>query len=350
MPSLAFDSFFKAIRKGEIPNAVYFHGAEDVLKDEAIAEIVARALDPSLKDFNLDQRSAADLDAEAAETLCNTLPMMSDRRIVVIRDVEAWNKRARAKVAVLRYLERPAAETILLLVQGAVELETDSELAARTTVVETDPLPPDRARKWLLLQAERRGLVLEEDAALHMVRVTDARLGALRSELDKLAGLGGGAPLTIDRVSDFLGVRHGETQFDWRDAVLRGEAGRAAAMLPHLLAQSGVSGVSLVALLGTNVVGLGLARTHYDNGSRGPQLFQAIKGSLFRARPFRVSYDTAAAEWSRLASAWSRTRVEGCLKALRNADIRLKSTTVSDEQAILFDLVMELTVPWQAAA
>ena len=350
MASLAFDPFFKAIRKGEIPNAVYLVGAEDVLKNEAIEEIVARVLDPSLKDFNFDQRSAADLDPETADTLCNTLPMMADRRIVVIRDVEAWNKRAKAKAAVLRYLERPAAETILLLVQGGTDLEVDSELAGRTTVVEADPLPPERAKKWLLLQAERRGIALEDDAALHMVRVTDARLGELGSELDKLAGLGGGAALTMDRVADFLGVRHGETQFDWRDTVLRGEAGRAAAMLPHLLAQSGISGVSLVGLLGTSVVGIGLARAHHDKGSRGPQLFQAIKASLFRARPFRLSYDAAAADWSRLAPAWSRSRIERCLKTLRNADTRLKSTTVADEQSILFDLIMELTVPWQAAA
>lgn len=350
MPSQAFDPFFKAIRKGEIPNAVYFCGSEDVLKDEAVAEIVARVLDPSLKDFNFDQRSATDLDPETAETLCNTLPMMADRRVVVIRDVEAWNKRAKAKAAILRYLERPAAETVLLLVQGGLEPDPDGELAARTVVVVAEPLPPERALRWLLLQAERLGLVVEEKAAQHLVQVTDSRLGELRSELDKLAGLAGGAPLTLDQVSDSLGVRHGETQFDWRNAVHRGDSGRAAAMLPHLLAQSGVSGVSLVALLGTSVVGLGLARAHYDKGSRGPQLAQAIKGSLFRARPFRLSYDVAAAEWSRLAPTWPRARVEVCLKALRNADTRLKNTTVSDEQSILFDLIMELTVPWQVAA
>ena len=43
-------------------------------------------------------------DPDAVEALCTTLPMMSDRRLVVIRDVESWNKKARAKTAVLRYL------------------------------------------------------------------------------------------------------------------------------------------------------------------------------------------------------------------------------------------------------
>jgi DNA polymerase-3 subunit delta len=350
MPKQAFDPFFKAARKGEIPNAVYLHGPEDVLKEEVVTEIISRVLDPSLRDFNFDQRSALSLDPEQAETLCHTVPMMSDRRIVVIRDVEAWNKRARAKATILRYLERPASETILMLIQGSTESEVDDELAAKTVTVAVEPLAPDRCEKWVMHYAERLGVQLEEAAARHMVKVTDARLADLRSELDKLAGLGGGEPLTLDRVAASLGVRHGETQYDWREAVLRGESGKAVAMLPHLLSQTGVTGVGLVALLGTSVIGLGLARSYYDQGSRGPHLFQAIKGSLFRARPFRLSFDAAAAEWSRLAPSWPRARVERSLTALRTADLRLKNTTVSDERSVLFDLLMELSVPWLAAA
>src|SRR5262245_59738124 len=115
MPSTAFDSFFKALRKGEVPGVIYLHGTEDVLKEEAIAEILDRAVASTLRDFNVDQVSAADLAPERAETLCNTLPMMAERRVVVIRDVEAWAKRAKGRAAILRFLERPAPETILIL-------------------------------------------------------------------------------------------------------------------------------------------------------------------------------------------------------------------------------------------
>jgi DNA polymerase-3 subunit delta len=350
MPTQSFDTFFKALRKGEIPPVIYLHGPEDVLKEEAITAILDQVLEPSLRDFNFDQRSAATLDPEEAETSCNTLPMMADRRVVVIRDVETWNKRAKAKGIVLKYLDRPASETVLVLVQGGAEEEVDSDLAAKSVSVSAAPLPPDRAKKWLLLHASRVGLEIEDRAADHMVRVTDGSLAALRSELDKLAGLAGSAPLSVARVSEFLGVRHGETQYDWRDAVLNGETAAAAAILPRLLAQSGVTGVSLTSLLGTSMAGLGLARGYFDRGQKGPALAQAIKGSLFRARPPRVSYDAAAAQWSRLAPAWPRRRVERGLRALLLADERLKSTTVANEAAILFDLIMELTVPWQAAA
>lgn len=350
MPGQDFDQLFKGLRKGEIPNALYLHGPEDVLKEEAVAEIVTRALDPSLKDFNFDQRSAASLTPEDAETLCQTLPMMSDRRVVVIRDVETWNKRAKAKSTVLRFLERPAPETILVLVQGPGEEGVDAELAAKTVSVAAEGLAPERAKRWLLLHAERLGVKIEEDAAEHMVKVTDGSLSELRSELDKLAGLDPSERLTLARVSEFLGVRHGETQYDWRDLVLESKAGEAAEILPHLLAQSGVTGVSLVTLLGTNLVGVGLARALSDRGTKGPALVQAVKAVLFRTRPPRLSYDAAAVQWSRWANEWPRTRLERGLAALRRADERLKNTTVSDERSILFDLVMELALPWQRAA
>src|ERR1044071_3340034 len=125
MPKESFDSFSKLVKTGEIPPTVYLYGEEDVLKDEAVRAIVDRVVDPGLRDFNYDQRSAGQLDPEAIETLCNTLPMMAGRRVVVIREVEAWNKRARGRAAMLRYLEKPAPKTVVVLVQGAARRGDD---------------------------------------------------------------------------------------------------------------------------------------------------------------------------------------------------------------------------------
>src|SRR6188474_1400718 len=108
MPKLAFDVFSRQIRSGDIPPAIYLYGDEDVLKDEAVRAILEAVVDPGLRDFNYDVRTASQLDPDHVEALCATLPMMADRRLVVIRDVEAWNKRARAKAAVLHYLAKPA--------------------------------------------------------------------------------------------------------------------------------------------------------------------------------------------------------------------------------------------------
>src|ERR1041385_2743555 len=127
MPKESFETFSRLVRSGEIPPAVYLYGEEDVLKDEAVRAIVDRVVDPGLRDFNYDQRSAGQLDPEAVETLCNTLPMMAERRLVVIREVEAWTRRAHGKAAMLRYLEKPAPKTVVVLVQGAARRGGDRD-------------------------------------------------------------------------------------------------------------------------------------------------------------------------------------------------------------------------------
>src|SRR5687767_11759636 len=155
MPTQTFEAFIAGVRRGTVPQAVYLHGSEDVLKEEAVSEIVTRLLDPSVKDFNFDQRSATNLDPEDAETLCFSLPMLAERRVAIIRDVEAWNKRGKAKSTVLRFLDRPSQETALILIQGSASTELDPDLVSRTTSVAADSLSQDDAKAWVLRHMEK---------------------------------------------------------------------------------------------------------------------------------------------------------------------------------------------------
>lgn len=351
MPSRTLDALFRSLNKGELAPVYYLYGAEDVLKDDAVKSIVDRAVDPSLRDFNLDQRSAAQLDAEEVYSLCNTLPMLADRRVVLLRDIEGWKRKTKGRAEFIKYLQRPSAETVVILVQGSGEESEDRELASGAYTVRFDPLPPERARKWLSHQAGKMGVTLEPDAAEHLMRSVGSDLGGLTSELAKLASLPAGEPLTAAQVGDLVGVRHGETIWDWRQAVLDGQAGRAVSLLPSILAQPGVSGVKLLMMIGTALVGLGLARAHYDRGIRGRSLEAAVLKSLLSARPFGLlGYKEEASRWSSWAPRWPSQRIRAALRAARDTDVALKDTTVSDERGLLTDLVLRIGIPSAEAA
>jgi DNA polymerase-3 subunit delta len=337
------DSLFRSLNKGSLAPVYYFHGAEDVLKDEAVRAILDRALDPSVRDFNFDQRSAGQLDAEMVHSLCNTLPMLADRRVVLLRDVENWKRKTAGRSEFLRYLERPCPETVVILVQGSGEDDEDKELAKGAYTVRFDALPPERASRWVLHRAGQLGLVLEPDAVEHLVRSVGSDLGPLASELAKLASLPADEPLTVERVAELVGVRSGETQWDWRAAVLDDQSGRAVTLLPALLAQPGVTGVKLVSLLGSALVGVGIARGLYDKGSRGGALEDAVLKTLFKHRPAGLGgYRDEASRWSRWAPRWSLARLRAALRAALETDQALKNTTVSDEHGLLTELVMRL--------
>ncbi|MGI8817817.1 MAG: DNA polymerase III subunit delta [Gemmatimonadales bacterium] len=345
MPAHSMDNLSRSLSKGELASVYYLYGPEDVLKDEAVKAIIEQAVDPTLRDFNFDQRSAAQLDAEEVYALCNTLPMLAERRIVLLRDIEGWKRKTKGRAEFIKYLQRPSPETVVIMVQGSAEEAEDRELAAGAYTVRFDPLPPERARKWLTNQASKLGVILEPDAAEHLMRSVGSDLSALTSELAKLASLPAGEPLTAERVGNLVGIRHGETLWDWREAVLDSQAGRAATLLPSILAQPGVSGVKLVTTLGTALVGLGITRAHYDRGLRGRSLEAAVLKSLLSARPFGLlGYKEEASRWSSLAPRWPARRIRAALRAARDTDIALKNTTISDAQGLLTDLVLQITI------
>ncbi len=343
MASQSIDVTFRELRKGQVRPVYYLVGAEDLLKDDVVRMVTDAVLDPSLRDFNLDIRSASSLDPEQVFTLLNTLPMMADRRVVILRDVEAWQKRSRGRAELLRYLERPAAETVLLMVQGSGDPEADAELAKGAVTVDCAPLPPERAMKWVMHKAELAGLSVPDDAASHLVEATGGDLGTLNGEIEKLAALPAGTTVTRELVGSLVGVRHGETMYDWRDAVFSGDAARALALLSPVLAQSGMSGVKLSNLVGTTLVGVSLARAHLDRGIRGSSLERAVFNSIRQARPFGLgNWSAEASRWSRWAQEWPAARTAAGLRAALDIDIAFKSTTLRDEHALLTELILQL--------
>ncbi|HEY9016666.1 MAG TPA: DNA polymerase III subunit delta, partial [Gemmatimonadales bacterium] len=342
-PARSLDALVRSLAKGDLAPVYYLYGAEDVLKDDAVRAIVDRALEPGMRDFNLDQRSAGGLDPEEIHALCYTLPMMAERRVVVLREVEAWKRKTRARAEFLRYLERPSSDTVVILVQGSAEESEDKELSRGAHVVRCDPLSPEKAMSWVVREAQQLGIDLEPAAAQHLVHSVGADLAALRSELAKLSSLPRDAAVTADQVGELVGIRRGETLWDWRASVLEDQTARAVTLLPAILAQPGTSGVKLVTALGTALLGLALTRSLYDKGARGRALEEAVVSALFRSRPNGLlGFRDEAAQWARIAPAWPESRVRAALRAALAADEALKTTTISDEQGVLTDLVLQL--------
>lgn len=344
MPSLTFDTLPRALKNGEPAPVYYVFGAENLLKDDAVRLILDRALDPSLRDFNFDQRSLATLDPESLTALLETLPMMAERRVVVLRDLEQLKRKTRLKATLERYLEHPSPETVLILVQASAEDKPDPALTRRSTTVEVGHLKPDRVPRWIAHQAGLSQTTLTPEAIQHLIDVVGPDLAVLRTEIEKIASLGAGEAVTVEQVAALLGVRREETLPRFRDLVFAGKAGEAAAILGPLLEQGGMSGVKIVAQLGSAVVGIGMARSWYDRGLRGNALSRKLMERIRVIRPFGIGdWGEETSRWASLAPRWPEARVGAALAALLAADRALKTTRISDERGVLLDLVFQLT-------
>lgn len=350
MAALSFDALLRALKHGDPDPVYYLHGEEDVLKDEAIRVLVDRAVGPSGRDFNLDVRSAAGLDPESMHALLNTLPMLADRRAVVLRGVEQLRKKSKPRDTLLAYLEHPSPTTVLVLVQSDDEAP-EADLASRATAVATQRLPPERALRWVAHAAPTIGVAVDPAAAELLVASVGADLSALRQELTKLASLVNGRAATTDDVTTLVGVRRGETLHDLIDAALEPAPARAARLVEPVLQQSGMTGVRMVGALGTALVGAALARGELDRGTPRARLADALFRHLLAARPFGLrSYKVEAAQWATWGEHWTAVAIDRALRLALAADLALKTTGVSDEAGVIRQLVLSLAVPAREAA
>src|SRR2546422_1778356 len=110
MGALTFDALLRSLKQGAPDPVYYLHGEEDVLKDEAVRVLLERAVDPAARDFNVDQRSAADLDPETFNALVNTPPILAATRAVVLRGMEQLRKTAKVRQELLHYLDSRSEE------------------------------------------------------------------------------------------------------------------------------------------------------------------------------------------------------------------------------------------------
>jgi DNA polymerase-3 subunit delta len=355
MPTLSLNALRKEVKAGKLAPVYYFHGAEETLKEEVLASLVDLAVDPANRDFNYDVRYATTLDPKALNSLINTLPMMSDRRVVVIRDVDGWTAKSPSRKVLLEYVAKPAPETLLVLHQGAPKEgdkdEIDKELGEHAQVVNFAELDTEDALAWVAKRAKAMKIPLSEEGAVHLVNASGTELALLRLELEKLSALSATEPITAAQVGELVGIRYGETIFDWRDAVLRRDAAKSTAMIPRLLGQSGVTAVGLVALLGTSLIALGVVRAHYDRKLRDAKLNSAAWETLKGNRPGRLgNWGEFVNLMVRVVGDWPQGRIRRGLAALLAADQALKETRISTDEGVLMDLVLQIGARMPAEA
>lgn len=346
----SFESAYRNVLQGEIAPVYYLTGEVDVLKDDLVTGIVEGTLEPSTRDFNLDVRSAGELDAASLPTLVDTLPVLAARRVVIIRNLEQWRKNARVWDALRSYLARPAPSTVLVLVHGAGE-PPDAGLARSALHVAVEQPAPAVLRRWVEQRAQRAGVQLEPQALEHLLRAVGPDLAHLATELDKLAAAtGGDRPVSVEQVARMVGVNRGETVEDWLEAVIARDLPRALRLTDAVLPQAGVTAVRMVITLGTELVGLRMARALADGGLSGGRLERAVFDQLRRARPVGGrNWELLARAWAAASERWSGVELDHAIRAAYQADLALKATTVSDDRATLRTLLLAMNVKEAAA-
>lgn len=340
MASAGEKALHAALKTRVFDPVYYLFGEDDFLKEQATRDLVDAAVDPSTRDFNLEIRRASELDAESLDALLSTPPMLAERRVVVLRDVDKLKKGARTLLD--RYLARPAHDTVLVLVAPS-GVKADKGLSTHATVVEYTPLTGDRLPRWVSYHAQHAlGRAMTPDAVTLLVEAVGGDLAQLAVELEKLASY---TTETIDEraVADVVGVRRGESLGDLLDAVAAKDVETAIGLIPIVLQLPKTNAVSIVMALTVQTLALGFAETTLAAGSSPRGLFNELMALLkdTGAFPFRP-WGEAVNAWTKHASRWTAAEIDAGLRTLLTADAALKETRLSSPEQLLTTLVLAL--------
>jgi DNA polymerase III subunit delta len=340
MASAGEKALHAALKTRVFDPVYYLFGEDDFLKEQATRDLVEAAAERSTRDFNLEIRRAGDLDAASLDALLSTPPMLAERRVVVLREVDKLKKGARTLLD--QYLARPAHDTVLVLVAPS-GVKPDKALSAHATVVEYAPLTGDRLPRWVSYHAQHAlGRAITPDAVTLLVEAVGGDLAQLAVELEKLASY---TSETIDEqaVADVVGVRRGESLGDLLDAVAAKDADTALGLIPIILQLPKTNAVSVVMALTVQTLALGFAEATLAAGSSPRGLFNELMALLkdTGAFPFRP-WGEAVTAWTKHAPHWTAAEIDAALHALLAADAALKETRLSSPEQLLTTVVLAL--------
>jgi DNA polymerase III delta subunit len=263
--------------------------------------------------------------------------------VVVIRDVNLLKKPVRAEL--IRYLKNPMRENVLLLVAQAGE-KPDGDIDALSTSIPFPPLAPDKLPAWIATYARDRGLEIEQAAAELVAEAVGGDLVQAVGELDKLASYANGRAINAADAEAILGVRRGETMGDLLDAVARRDAAGAISLVAPVLSQPKITGVQVVMALASQSLAMAWGRAARNGGMPAQRLesefYNLLKaGGGYPGRP----WGEAVKCWASNLPKWSAPDLAAAVRLTAAADIALKDTRVSSDEAVITSLVLSMCAP-----
>lgn len=200
---------------------------------------------------------ASGVELGEVQTAVMSLPFLSPKRLVLVRDALGARKKKVADAnAWAELLQRIPESAIIVIWESlpAKEFEahpvfTETASVADRHVYAFDPLPPAQAAGWAVQEAQRLGASLDHAAASELVSRAGAEdLWRLSNEVQKLASASPDGVISISQVQEQVRAAFDDQMFAFIDAVATG-ARQQAAQLLFSQRQAGVSDGQLLSML-----------------------------------------------------------------------------------------------------
>lgn len=254
----------------EPPQPLYLLvGPERYLRDAAARSLTEAALSGTLlREFNESSFNLVRDSVQAALAAAEQLPMMSERRVVRIRDFAKL--READEESLVRYLNNPAVQTVMIFSADDLDKRKKSTKALldNCVVVDFPSLKDAEAKAWVKSRLQQLKVTADDQVLSEIVSLVGTDVQTLFNEIDKLASaVADTGRITSVVVDQLIGRSRELSNFELGDHLLANNRKRALETL-HRLLDDGAEPVMLIGLIAGNYHRLALAKYLLAKGGR----------------------------------------------------------------------------------
>lgn len=350
------DRFLAEVRSNKLRAGYVLIGDEIFLYERCRRALLQAFVPDDLRDFCLSDIDLAETSIFEALDRAQTPSLMAPFQVLFIRNLKQLYTRGAKKeefAAIDNYFRSPNPQAVLLFVADHLRIPSDlrrmdmtdkdryerirETLGDHCGMVELARVDEADALRWLLLEAEKQQIKLEQDAARELVDALGADMMLIASEFEKLSLYAGLKKLiTLGDVETMVLAAKQRSLYELTDAISAKDKERALMLLEGLLNASDGGEDAAIGHLYM------LARTFRQmlvilekNVRDSRAIWQALWQG-FRMPPF------AAEDLIRQARRYkSKRELTRALRLIARADLELRSQP-PDKKLVLERLVMDL--------
>jgi len=217
------------ILAGKFHPVYLLHGEESYYIDRLTDLILEHALTEEEKDFNLTQYYGSDCDITEVISACRRYPMMAERQLVLLREVQAVDKHRVHLDDLCLYLEKPLESTVFVVTCKTQTL-TGATNFIKACKAKGIVFQSDKVREWELGNVinqllQSKNLNADAQAVDMLCNSIGSDLSRLDTEIEKLTlSLKGRSKITLEDVTQHIGVSREFNVWELQSAIARRDA------------------------------------------------------------------------------------------------------------------------------
>lgn len=320
---------------------------------DAVKSEVGDQLDLSSSTTTLEGQK---LTLDELMTVCETVPFLSDKRLVIVRGLlERFGPQRRPRrqtkakqpksqpnkhTEFSNYIKKIPETTVLVLIDGEIKSTNPlfKDLSAGAAVKSFPLLREPKLRDWVQKRVTETGAIISSGAVNLLTRLVGSNLWIMASEIDKLLLFTAGRGIEEDDVRAVVSYTQQANVFTMVDAIMEFKAEQAEQLLQRLL-RSGAAPAYLMTMLARQLRMIVSARELKK---------QRLSNTEIMSRLGQTS-DFVVRKVLEQASRYSLPRLREVYHRLLETDLAIKTGKSNPELALTI-LVIELCQQGRAPA